>query len=199
MQRRAIGGRAPVRIGQPVGQLARDEQREIDGQSLAAMGEQRERAAQVAAIDVLEREEVLVTDAADLEDLRDVYVLELDRDLGLVDESRDELLVGRQVLQHLLDHRELLEPGEPVLGKEDLPHAAARQALDEQVPAEHLGQARILTTERCAQGPFVHTRLQGYPNLNPTPLVQRSRCLLYTSDAADERSSVDLGGRRIIK
>ena len=28
----------------------------------------------------------------------------------------------------------------------------------------------------------------------------RSRCcLLYTSDAADERSSVDLGGRRIIK
>ena len=32
-------------------------------------------------------------------------------------------------------------------------------------------------------------------------LVDREaeRCLLYTSDAADERSSVDLGGRRIIK
>ena len=34
-------------------------------------------------------------------------------------------------------------------------------------------------------------------------LHRRSRhikpCLLYTSDAADERSSVDLGGRRIIK
>mgnify|MGYP003381519196 CR=1 FL=1 len=29
----------------------------------------------------------------------------------------------------------------------------------------------------------------------PLPKV----CLLYTSDAADERSSVDLGGRRIIK
>ena len=28
---------------------------------------------------------------------------------------------------------------------------------------------------------------------------QSSCCLLYTSDAADERSSVDLGGRRIIK
>ena len=26
-----------------------------------------------------------------------------------------------------------------------------------------------------------------------------SPCLLYTSDAADERSSVDLGGRRILK
>ena len=29
--------------------------------------------------------------------------------------------------------------------------------------------------------------------------VQFSPCLLYTSDAADERSSVDLGGRRNIK
>ena len=28
---------------------------------------------------------------------------------------------------------------------------------------------------------------------------QMLSCLLYTSDAADERSSVDLGGRRIIK
>mgnify|MGYP003377786319 CR=1 FL=1 len=30
-------------------------------------------------------------------------------------------------------------------------------------------------------------------------LAQDFSCLLYTSDAADERSSVDLGGRRIIK
>ena len=30
-------------------------------------------------------------------------------------------------------------------------------------------------------------------------LLQDGICLLYTSDAADERSSVDLGGRRIIK
>ena len=30
-------------------------------------------------------------------------------------------------------------------------------------------------------------------------LPTSSSCLLYTSDAADERSSVDLGGRRIIK
>ena len=31
------------------------------------------------------------------------------------------------------------------------------------------------------------------------PGRQGQACLLYTSDAADERSSVDLGGRRIIK
>ena len=30
-------------------------------------------------------------------------------------------------------------------------------------------------------------------------VMARDTCLLYTSDAADERSSVDLGGRRIIK
>ncbi len=30
-------------------------------------------------------------------------------------------------------------------------------------------------------------------------MVMGILCLLYTSDAADERSSVDLGGRRIIK
>ena len=29
--------------------------------------------------------------------------------------------------------------------------------------------------------------------------LRQLNCLLYTSDAADERSSVDLGGRRILK
>src|SRR5678816_3599821 len=43
-----------------------------------------------------------------------------------------------------------------------------------------------------------------YPNPAETPAAIRDHlkafnypCLLYTSDAADERSSVDLGGRRI--
>ena len=35
--------------------------------------------------------------------------------------------------------------------------------------------------------------------LSPTGQTMFTSCLLYTSDAADERSSVDLGGRRIIK
>src|SRR5678816_4804688 len=39
---------------------------------------------------------------------------------------------------------------------------------------------------------FIATNVQGTLNL-------LQDCLLYTSDAADERSSVDLGGRRIIK
>ena len=35
--------------------------------------------------------------------------------------------------------------------------------------------------------------------INEVREEMRKTCLLYTSDAADERSSVDLGGRRIIK
>ena len=42
----------------------------------------------------------------------------------------------------------------------------------------------------------VHTD-EGIVGLGET--VDKVHCLLYTSDAADERSSVDLGGRRIIK
>src|SRR5664279_2261900 len=33
----------------------------------------------------------------------------------------------------------------------------------------------------------------------PSGIASPCRCLLYTSDAADEEDSVDLGGRRIIK
>ena len=37
------------------------------------------------------------------------------------------------------------------------------------------------------------------PNEISGEVPRHYACLLYTSDAADERSSVDLGGRRIIK
>ena len=37
------------------------------------------------------------------------------------------------------------------------------------------------------------------PGHSKSVIAQYQDCLLYTSDAADERSSVDLGGRRIIK
>ena len=39
----------------------------------------------------------------------------------------------------------------------------------------------------------------GWPGNYEVVLTITTACLLYTSDAADERSSVDLGGRRIIK
>ena len=41
--------------------------------------------------------------------------------------------------------------------------------------------------------------VQAYTITNEDRIDKAHVCLLYTSDAADERSSVDLGGRRIIK
>ena len=41
--------------------------------------------------------------------------------------------------------------------------------------------------------------MEGIALIIPIQFGPTKRCLLYTSDAADERSSVDLGGRRIIK
>ena len=46
------------------------------------------------------------------------------------------------------------------------------------------------------------SRARNHPRGDPQGVqdgADRKACLLYTSDAADERSSVDLGGRRIIK
>ena len=54
------------------------------------------------------------------------------------------------------------------------------------VDRDHIA-ARIITAEQLVVAVFERS-LRG----------ERAICLLYTSDAADERSSVDLGGRRII-
>ena len=54
------------------------------------------------------------------------------------------------------------------------------------------------TTVGPGKGLLTRRLLRSLPKFNG-PKVIYSDCLLYTSDAADERSSVDLGGRRIIK
>ena len=50
---------------------------------------------------------------------------------------------------------------------------------------EHAGGRKVIACKGAPEGIVKKSTL--------------SACLLYTSDAADERSSVDLGGRRIIK
>src|SRR5678809_965873 len=51
-------------------------------------------------------------------------------------------------------------------------------------------------------GPIRRIEIGKRLHLDPSTLTRNLKimltCLLYTSDAADERSSVDLGGRRII-
>ena len=56
--------------------------------------------------------------------------------------------------------------------------------------------AAALFALRQADLPALHG---GYASRLSLPRLRPWTCLLYTSDAADERSSVDLGGRRIIK
>ena len=46
---------------------------------------------------------------------------------------------------------------------------------------------------------FIHLLIIDFCKIESYGLFALKPCLLYTSDAADERSSVDLGGRRIIK
>ena len=59
-------------------------------------------------------------------------------------------------------------------------------------------QGRAGIVKRAASSGDSDRRLQIHASIT-LRLGQRPACLLYTSDAADERSSVDLGGRRIIK
>ena len=57
---------------------------------------------------------------------------------------------------------------------------------------QHLGLELEVEQVEEAAGRYLRSPLRR--RVEPSPA-----CLLYTSDAADERSSVDLGGRRIIK
>ena len=58
-----------------------------------------------------------------------------------------------------------------------------------------LGPEGLLEQERLRD----LARRSGMRMVGPNCMGILNTCLLYTSDAADERSSVDLGGRRIIK
>ena len=73
-------------------------------------------------------------DAAELEDLADVRVRELARDLRLVDEHLDEVAVLSHRREDPLDRDDLLEALDAVaLGLEDLGHAADADPVEQQV------------------------------------------------------------------
>src|SRR5664280_3092650 len=62
--------------------------------------------------------------------------------------------------------------------------------------------ARIATACAMASAPIVSPPTESKELLTDAmtaSATQQRSCLLYTSDAADEEDSVDLGGRRIIK
>ena len=78
-------------------------------------------------------------------------------------------------------------------------YPAGRQGLAD---TEHMGKAADREAAQWSDAEKGHSENSHHPAavvLVHLGLDQRITCLLYTSDAADERSSVDLGGRRIIK
>eukprot|EP00656_Telonema_subtile_P027866 TRINITY_DN30045_c0_g1_i1.p1 TRINITY_DN30045_c0_g1~~TRINITY_DN30045_c0_g1_i1.p1 ORF type:complete len:149 (-),score=14.55 TRINITY_DN30045_c0_g1_i1:9-455(-) len=60
-----------------------------------------------------------------------------------------------------------------------------------------VGDHNVATTLRSTRATFLFIWYTLWKLL--VPHRRESTCLLYTSDAADEEDSVDLGGRRIIK
>jgi len=69
--------------------------------------------AEVAPVHVLQGDEVAVVDFAEIEDLRDVGVVQLDGDLRLVDEHRDELFVLSDVRRMRLTATRRSNPSTP--------------------------------------------------------------------------------------
>jgi len=126
-----------VRVVECRGDLRSDEERELGRHRLPHLGSPLEDALEVVAVDELHRDVVGVGDLAEIVDVDDVVVVELRRELRLVDEHRDELFVVRHVRQDLLDRHRFLEafdalhPGFPDLG-----HSARRNLLEQRVLAE---------------------------------------------------------------
>ena len=77
----------------------------------------------------------------------------------------------------------------------DSPYYDCPQGLQESCGTSDMYQNFMdFTDDRCLAA-FTHDQVM----MMQTTAAAFYPCLLYTSDAADERSSVDLGGRRIIK
>ena len=65
--------------------------------------------------------------------------------------------------------------------------------------AEGMGMGDNTKASIITRGLAEMARLGVRLGADPGTFLGLAGCLLYTSDAADERSSVDLGGRRILK
>jgi hypothetical protein len=114
-----------VRVGQrPAdagGHVQAQRRRPDDRRPVGAL----EDALQIPSVDQLQRQEVAPAGDAQIQDLRDVAVLEAHRDVGLVQHHVAELGIGRIRRQDPLEDDELLEALGTVLGRqENLGHAA---------------------------------------------------------------------------
>ena len=129
--------------------------------------------AQVLAVDVLHRDEVLIVVLTDVEDLDDVRMRERRGDACFVEQHLDERFVLVHRRKDPLDDEELLETGDALLDREEqLGHAAGRELADQRVLAESTRHA--IHSERVADH-LPEAELGGddgavaHPNENPSP------------------------------
>src|SRR5262249_1977497 len=115
------------------------------------------------------------------EDARDVGVRDERRDLGLVDEHLDEVVVGRQVRQDAL-HRDQVRVTVAIegLGAEDLGHAAEGDAIHEVIAAELMGP-RHAPRYHCEGPPRVLTR----PVMRSVPILLALVAIACSTSAAE--------------
>src|SRR5664280_3695324 len=81
--------------------------------------------------------------------------------------------------------------------RKGLPTTASRSSTVS--PGEAIRILRTWASKAMVEGNPPIRKGAGVRPFSQRPLAQACLCLLYTSDAADEEDSVDLGGRRIIK
>ena len=141
----AVEPHPPVRVVEGVGDLRGDEERELDRERVALLGRRLQDGAEVLALHVLHRDVVVGVFLPEVVDVDDVVVGQLRRQLGLVDEHRDEVIVVGHVREDPLDGDDLLEAflaAHP--GLVDLGHPAGGDLLEELVAAEAPRAARRL-------------------------------------------------------
>ena len=149
IERPPLGVALVVRVVQPLANLHDHEAHLSLGHGLGVPVQVVEDAPQVAPVDILEGDEVRVVHLTEIEDLGDVRVLQLHRDLRLVDEHRDELFVLGDVGEDALERNDSLEALHAHdLCLEHLGHAPDVDTFEEVVLSERSGLVQASTPRR---------------------------------------------------
>ena len=133
-----------MRVVECGGHFARDVDGERDGQREIELASGAEDRLQVGPFDIFHRDEVAARlNLAEVVDVHDVRMVQLGRELRLVGEHRDELVIVRDVRQDLLDRDDLLEAFHAGAARaKELGHPSARDLFEELVLTEPVGPLR---------------------------------------------------------
>ncbi|MEZ4251572.1 MAG: hypothetical protein R3B99_25440 [Polyangiales bacterium] len=137
-----------VRVMQTRSHLRDHVRRERERHASLALVQAPEHAVERLAVQVLHRQEPIVAKASELEDLRDVGVMQLRRDARFVEEHRDEVVFFGEVRVDAFDRDPLLEPTGGAGSREVHRRHAARAELGEDLEA----RARVVGRRRRRHG-----------------------------------------------